>query len=76
MGDFSVNDAIGAALAAWSQREQAKIDARLVQSREQMLAYEQPVRSSNVQAETGTASKWIPLVGLGLLWLVVYVAVK
>jgi hypothetical protein len=77
MGDFSLQDTIGAALGAWSQREQAKIDSRLIESREQVFAYEQAARSSNTQAYGGgSMPQWLPLVGFGLLGLVVYMAVK
>lgn len=75
MGDFSINDTVGALLDAYRLREQAKLDARLAQSREQMIAYEQAARSS-AQAAPSAMPQWLPLVGLGLVAVVVYVAVK
>ncbi len=77
MGDFSLNDVVGQALAAWSANEQNKFNARLAQSREQIAAYDATARSqAQAAANGGTMPAWVPLVGLGLVAVVVYVAVR
>jgi len=74
MGDFSLNDTIGQALAAWTAVEQNRLSARLAQSREQANAYDVASRSS--AQETRAMPAWLPVVGLVGLGLVVFVMVK
>lgn len=76
MGDFSVQDTIGMLLGAYTAREQAKIDARMTASREQMAAYDQAWRLQQQQPEDAGLSKWLPLAGLLGLGLVVYLVAK
>lgn len=74
MGDFSLNDTIGQALAAWTAVEQNKLSARLAQSREQVAAYD--IASRSTAPETRAMPSWLPVVGLAALGLVVFVLVK
>lgn len=76
MGDFSLNDTVGTLLDVYRAREQAKLDLRLAQSREQVAAYDLAARYANPQADAQAMPQWLPLLGLGLLAGLVYVAVK
>lgn len=77
MGDFSLNDTVGTLLDVYRAREQAKLDMRLAQSREQVAAYDMAARYANAQAGQASAMpQWLPLVGVGLLGLIVYAVVK
>ena len=77
MGDFSLQDTIGAALDIYRQREQSKLDARLIQSREQIAAYEQASKSQAVQTQQAAAPAWLlPAAGFAVLGLVVYMVVR
>lgn len=78
MGDFSLQDTIGLALGSWAAIEKSKVDARLAQSREQIYAYEQAMKSSAVNAAGNQAdsSKWVGLAVLAGLGLAVYLVVR
>lgn len=74
MGDFSLNDTVGQLLSIYQQREQAKIDARLLASREQIAAYELASMSAGQNAAAANSMPaWVlPVVGFGLLAAVVW----
>lgn len=84
MGDFfeglKFTDLVNSGLEAYKAREQAKIDARLAASREQMAAYELAARSTAINAPAATATvdsqKWLILAGVGVAAVLVYLAVK
>lgn len=73
-----MEDIIGKVLDAYTARENAKLEARMQASREQIAAYDLASRYANPQADAGnaTASRWLPLVGLGVLGLIVYAVAK
>lgn len=76
MADFSLSDTVGQALAAWTAVEQNKFNARLAQSREQIAAYDATARSQAQAAAATAMPAWVPVAGLVVVGLLVYVAVR
>lgn len=74
MGDFSLNDAVGSALAAWSAVEYSKQQSRLAQSREQAVAYD--LASKSQAAAPQAMPAWLPVAGMVMVGLVVYMVAK
>ena len=78
MAEFSVQDTIGQLLGVYSAREQAKIDARLAASREQIAAYDQASKSQAAAAAT-TANKvpgWAVALGVVAVGGVLFVVLR
>lgn len=73
---LQAKDLIGTALGIFSAREQAKVDSRMQASRDQATAYDQAMRSAAAAPQPALPSWLLPVAGLVVLGLGVYLVAK
>jgi hypothetical protein len=74
-----MEDLIGKILDGYASIERAKIEARMQASRDQLAVYDLPYRYQNAQAdasETNNLARWAPVIGLGILGVLVFAVVR